>query len=331
MILSWRIDKPDSEEKPLKFKSFSRNKSNTQDITLIFVKFLTASAAFAEILESTNMSFIEVTVTASEEYAEILIAELGELGFDTFQETENGFQAYIEEDRFEEKALQEVLERYRFAGEFPYQTKSIAKQNWNEEWEKNFEPLLISEKVSVRADFHEKPEGVAYDIVITPKMSFGTGHHETTTLMIENQLTLDHVGKRILDMGCGTGILAIMAEQLGARQVLAVDIEDWTVENARENAERNNCATLEVRLGDASVLAGEAPFELILANINRNVLLEDMPVYSQLLLPNGPLVLSGFYTQDLPLLQERAAELGLAFESSRTKNNWVSAIFRKNS
>ncbi|WP_317125617.1 50S ribosomal protein L11 methyltransferase [Rufibacter immobilis] len=331
MILSWRIDKPDSEEKPLKFKSFSRNKSNTQDITLIFVKFLTASAAFAEILESTNMSFIEVTVTASEEYAEILIAELGELGFDTFQDTENGFQAYIEEDRFEEEALQEVLERYRFAGEFPYQTKSIAKQNWNEEWEKNFEPLLISDKVSVRADFHEKPEGVAYDIVITPKMSFGTGHHETTTLMIENQLTLDHVGKRILDMGCGTGILAIMAEQLGARQVLAVDIEDWTVENARENAERNNCATLEVRLGDASVLTGEAPFELILANINRNVLLEDMPVYSQLLLPNGPLVLSGFYTQDLPLLQERAAELGLAFESSRTKNNWVSAIFRKNS
>ncbi|RNI32638.1 50S ribosomal protein L11 methyltransferase [Rufibacter immobilis] len=277
------------------------------------------------------MSFIEVTVTASEEYAEILIAELGELGFDTFQDTENGFQAYIEEDRFEEEALQEVLERYRFAGEFPYQTKSIAKQNWNEEWEKNFEPLLISDKVSVRADFHEKPEGVAYDIVITPKMSFGTGHHETTTLMIENQLTLDHVGKRILDMGCGTGILAIMAEQLGARQVLAVDIEDWTVENARENAERNNCATLEVRLGDASVLTGEAPFELILANINRNVLLEDMPVYSQLLLPNGPLVLSGFYTQDLPLLQERAAELGLAFESSRTKNNWVSAIFRKNS
>ncbi|RNI23392.1 50S ribosomal protein L11 methyltransferase [Rufibacter latericius] len=275
------------------------------------------------------MSFIEVTVTASPEYAEILIAELGELGFDTFQDTDNGFQGYIEEERFSEDALQEVLERYSFAGEFPYQTKSIAKQNWNEEWEKNFEPLLIAEKVSVRADFHPKPEGIEYDIVITPKMSFGTGHHETTTLMIENQLTLDHAGKRVLDMGCGTGILAIMAEQLGARQVLAVDIEDWTVENARENAERNNCTTLEVRLGDAAVLQGEAPFDLILANINRNVLLEDMPVYSQLLLDGEPLVLSGFYTEDLPILQERAAELGLIFETSRNKNNWVSAIFRK--
>ncbi|MBC3540442.1 50S ribosomal protein L11 methyltransferase [Rufibacter sediminis] len=275
------------------------------------------------------MSFIEVTVTASPEYAEILIAELGELGFDTFQDTEEGFQGYIEEERFSEEALQEVLERYSFAGEFPYETKSIAKQNWNEEWEKNFEPLLIAEKVSVRADFHPKPEGIEYDIVITPKMSFGTGHHETTTLMIENQLTLDHTGKRVLDMGCGTGILAIMAEQLGARQVLAVDIEDWTVENARENAERNNCSTLEVRLGDATVLQGEAPFDLILANINRNVLLEDMPVYSQLLLPGEPLVLSGFYTEDLPILQERATTLGLIFETSRSKNNWVSAIFRK--
>jgi ribosomal protein L11 methyltransferase len=276
------------------------------------------------------MSFIEVTVTASPEYSEILIAELSELGFDIFQETDQGFQAYTEEDKFSEEALKELLARYSFAGEFPYQTKSIAKQNWNEEWEKNFEPLLIADKVSVRADFHPKPQGIAYDIVITPKMSFGTGHHETTTLMIENQLTLDHTGKRVLDMGCGTGILAIMAEQLGAREVLAVDIEDWTVENARENAERNNCQTLEARLGDASVLEGEAPFDLILANINRNVLLEDMPVYSKLLLPGGPLVLSGFYTEDLPILQEKATECGLTFQNSRSKNNWVSAIFLKN-
>ncbi|GAB2552336.1 50S ribosomal protein L11 methyltransferase [Rufibacter soli] len=277
------------------------------------------------------MSFIEVTITASPEYSEILIAEMSELGFDIFQETDQGFQAYTEEDKFSEEALKELLERYSFAGEFPYQTKSIAKQNWNEEWEKNFEPLLIADKVSVRADFHPKPEGIAYDIVITPKMSFGTGHHETTTLMIENQLTLDHTGKRVLDMGCGTGILAIMAEQLGAREVLAVDIEDWTVENARENAERNNCQTLEARLGDASVLEGEAPFDLILANINRNVLLEDMPVYSKLLLPGGPLVLSGFYTEDLSVLQEKATECGLTFQNSRSKNNWVSAIFLKNS
>ncbi|WP_066835393.1 50S ribosomal protein L11 methyltransferase [Rufibacter ruber] len=276
------------------------------------------------------MDFIEVTVTAAPDYADILIAELGELGFDTFQETDTGFQAYIYEDQFSEEAVQEVLERYKFAGAFPYEVKTIAKQNWNEEWEKNFEPLLISGQVSVRADFHPKPEGVTYDVVITPKMSFGTGHHETTTLMIENQLTLNHVGKRVLDMGCGTGILAIMAEQLGAQNVLAVDIEDWTVENAKENAARNGCSTLEVKLGDAAVLAAEAPFDLVLANINRNVLLEDMPEYSRLLLPQGPLVLSGFYTEDLPAIQAKAEEQGLAFESMRSKNNWVSAVFRKN-
>ncbi|GAA4311676.1 50S ribosomal protein L11 methyltransferase [Nibribacter koreensis] len=276
------------------------------------------------------MDYIEVTFTSSPDYTDILIAELGELGYDTFQETETGFQAYAPEDQFSEEALQEVVERYSFAGSFPYEVKRIAKQNWNEEWEKNFEALLISNQVSVRADFHPKPEGVKYDIVITPKMSFGTGHHETTTLMIENQLTINHVGTRVLDMGCGTGILAIMAEQLGAREVLAVDIEDWTVENAKENAERNACKTLDVRLGDASVLAGEAPFDIILANINRNVLLEDMPVYSELLKAQGPLVLSGFYTEDLPMLQEKAHECNLTFETSRTKNNWVSAIFRKN-
>jgi ribosomal protein L11 methyltransferase len=276
------------------------------------------------------MDYIEVTFTSSPDYTDILIAELGELGYDTFQETETGFQAYAPEDQFSEEALQEVVARYSFAGSFPYEVKRIAKQNWNEEWEKNFEPLLIGNQVSVRADFHPKPEGVQYDIVITPKMSFGTGHHETTTLMIENQLTINHVGTRVLDMGCGTGILAIMAEQLGAREVLAVDIEDWTVENAKENTERNACKTLEVRLGDASVLAGEAPFDIILANINRNVLLEDMPIYSELLKAQGPLVLSGFYTEDLPMLQEKAAACNLTFETSRNKNNWVSAIFRKN-
>jgi ribosomal protein L11 methyltransferase len=276
-----------------------------------------------------TMDYIEVTLTATPENAEMLIAELGELGYDTFQETEEGFQAYVTEELFSDDALQEVLERYSFAGEFPYEVKTIPKQNWNEEWEKNFEPLLISDKVSVRADFHPKPAGVEYDVVITPKMSFGTGHHETTTLMIENQLTLSHVGKRVLDMGCGTGILAILAEQLGANKVLAVDIEDWTVENAQENAARNGCKTLEVRLGDVGVLAGEAPFDLVLANINRNVLLEDIPVYSELLLPQCPLVLSGFYTQDLPVLQEKAAAHGLTLVSQRSKNNWVSAIFVK--
>ena len=178
----------------------------------------------------------------------------------------------------------------------------ITRQNWNAEWEKNFQPLLIAERVSVRAPFHPKPEGIEYDIVIMPRMSFGTGHHETTALMIENQLGVDHAGKRVLDMGCGTGILAIMAAQLGAREVLAVDVEPWTVENAADNAAENNCRNIECRLGGAEVLAGEAPFDLILANINRNVLLEDMHAYAALL-PSGSAysvqwLLSGGFSQD---------------------------------
>ncbi|MFD2248632.1 50S ribosomal protein L11 methyltransferase [Pontibacter ruber] len=274
------------------------------------------------------MDFIEVTINVNPDFADILIAELGELGFDAFVETENGFSAYIDEDKYAQDALEEVVNRYAGMAEVTYQTQKIARQNWNEEWERNFEPLFIGGQVSVRASFHEKPADAKYDIVINPKMSFGTGHHETTTLMIENQLTLDHQGKRVLDMGCGTGILAIMAGELGAKDIVGVEIEDWTVENARENAELNGYGSIDVRLGGAETIAGDKPYDIILANINRNVLLEDMPAYKAVLKPQGYLLLSGFYTEDLPIIQERAAELGLNYISHRVKNNWVSAIFR---
>jgi ribosomal protein L11 methyltransferase len=191
------------------------------------------------------MDFIEVAVKTSSDFSDILIAELAEAGYDTFQETEEGFCAYISEGHFSEKALLEVFDRYGDLTSLEHQVQKIERQNWNEEWEKNFEPLLIMEQVSVRASFHVKPEGVAYDVVINPKMSFGTGHHETTTLMVENQLLVPHKGLRVLDMGCGTGILAILACKLGASEVLAVDIEDWTVENARENAVLNECAGIK--------------------------------------------------------------------------------------
>ncbi|MFD2512694.1 50S ribosomal protein L11 methyltransferase [Pontibacter locisalis] len=276
------------------------------------------------------MDFIEVTLKVNADFADILTAELGELGFDAFVETKDGFSAYIDEDEYSEEELEAVLSRYADLVQVEYATQRIERQNWNEEWEKNFEPLFIGGKVSVRASFHEKPEAAKYDIVINPKMSFGTGHHETTTLMIENQLTLDHQGKRVLDMGCGTGILAIMAGELGASEIVAVEIEDWTVENARENAALNNYEAIDVRLGGAETIAGDQPYDIILANINRNVLLEDMPAYKAVLKPEGWLLLSGFYTEDLPMIQERAAELGLNYISHRVKNNWVSAIFKAN-
>ncbi|RDC66399.1 50S ribosomal protein L11 methyltransferase [Adhaeribacter pallidiroseus] len=275
------------------------------------------------------MDFIQVSITAPAELVDILTAELSQYGYDTFMETETGLEAYTTEDVFSEAYVTSVLERYNQGGQLTYETQKIEKQNWNAEWEKNFEPLLIGDVCSVRASFHPQPEHVQYDIIINPKMSFGTGHHETTTLMIENQLTVDHTNKRVLDMGCGTGILAIMACKLGAANIVAVDIEDWTVENARENAEVNNCAGIEVRLGDVQQIAADEPYDLVLANINRNVLLDDIPAYSQKLLPGGFLVISGFYTEDLELIQEKAQSADLEFTSVRTKNNWVSAVFSK--
>ena len=276
------------------------------------------------------MDFIEVTVQAPADLTDILTAELSQHGYDTFMETDTGLCAYITEDAFSPAALEEVLNKYRGEYPLPYGIQKIEKQNWNEEWEKNFEPLLIAGICSVRASFHPRPEGVAYDIVINPKMSFGTGHHETTTGMIENQLEIPHAGKRVLDMGCGTGILAILAAKLGAAEVVAVDIEDWTVENARENAVENNCSDIEVRHGDAEVIKNDQPYDIILANINRNVLLQDIPVYTKILVKGGALVLSGFYTEDLPLIKEKAEQSDLRMDTARTKNNWVSAIFYKN-
>lgn len=275
------------------------------------------------------MDFIQVTIAAPADLVDILTAELSQYGYDTFMETEDGLAAYTTEEVFSEADVEAVLARYNHNGAITYTTQRIEKQNWNEEWEKNFEPLLIGDVCSVRASFHPKPVHVSYDIVINPKMSFGTGHHETTTLMIENQLTINHRGKRVLDMGCGTGILAIMACKLGAGQIVAVDIEDWTVENARENAAINQCAGIEVRLGDVQQIATDAPYDIVLANINRNVLLDDIPAYAAKLLPGGPLVLSGFYTEDLDLIKDKALENGFTFTSMRTKNNWVSAVFTK--
>ena len=275
------------------------------------------------------MDFIELTVEAPRELADILVAELAEVGFDTFEDNDAGFCAYTTEEAFTPDAVAEIMSRYEGQGDLHFSHRTITRQNWNAEWEKNFQPLIIADRVSVRAPFHPEPAGIDYDIVIMPRMSFGTGHHETTALMLENQLGVDHRGLRVLDMGTGTGILAIMAEKLGARQVLAVDTEPWTVENARDNAAENNCHGIECRLGGVETLADEAPFDLILANINRNVLLEDMHEYARLLPAGRPILFSGFYEEDLPLLQAEAAKHGLRYLRHRTLRNWVSALFEK--
>jgi ribosomal protein L11 methyltransferase len=276
------------------------------------------------------MQFIEVKITANPELSELLIAELVEAGFDSFQETETGLDAYVEDSVFSETVLKEILQRYSQGEEIPYTVGLLENKNWNEEWEKNFPPVIIGEDCIVRASFHEPDKKYRYDIVINPKMSFGTGHHETTTMMIMNQLEIDHEGKTLMDAGSGTGILAILASKRGAQLVDAFDIEDWAFENLKENAILNGCSN--ILISQADIKKAElrvTQYDIILANINRNVLLEEMPEYAKRLKTSGKLVLSGFYKEDVPLLESRAAEFGLKKTSQKEKNNWASLVFIK--
>ncbi|HWZ21678.1 MAG TPA: 50S ribosomal protein L11 methyltransferase [Cytophagaceae bacterium] len=276
------------------------------------------------------MRFIEVKIIASSELSELLIAELVDVGYDSFQETDEGLDAYIEQSLFEEPKLKELLERYSPGGKIPYSFGLLDDKNWNEEWEKNFQPVIIGEDCIVRASFHIPETPYKYDIVINPKMSFGTGHHETTSMMIANQLEIDHKGKTVMDAGSGTGILAILATKLEASLVDAFDVEDWAFENLKENAILNGCSTILIGKGDVTkVELREKEYDIILANINRNVLLDEMPEYCKRLKSGGTLVLSGFYLNDVPVIEARTGTFGLKKVSSKDKNNWASLVFIK--
>lgn len=264
---------------------------------------------------------------------EILIAELSYLGFDSFVETEEGLQAYILKSEWKENVLEEVhiLQNPEF--KITYKQKEIAQVNWNEEWEKNFNPIQIGNACYVRAPFHE-PKEVAYDIVIEPKMSFGTGHHETTYMMLEYVLDAALAEDHVLDMGCGTSVLAILASKRGAKQVDAVDFDSWCYENSLENIQWNKRTNIEVYEGTVEILEKlseeENPkYDTILANINRNVLLEDIPTYVKHLKKGGELYVSGFYKEDLPLIQEKAAAANASFVDNKERNNWIAARFKK--
>lgn len=256
---------------------------------------------------------------------EILVAELGQVGFESFTEQEDGLVAYIQKPEWNETLLKEVQILNSKEVRFTYKTEEIEQVNWNEEWEKNFEPIVVENEVSIRAPFHESPN-LKYDIVIEPKMSFGTGHHETTYLMIRHLMDSDLTGKKVLDMGCGTGILAIFAEMKGAAAVDAIDIDPWCYENSLENVERNQCQKINVFEGEASMLKPGA-YDVVIANINRNILLTDMEVYARSLKPNGLIYLSGFYTEDIPQIREAAQKNGLNFVSELERNNWVALKF----
>ena len=275
------------------------------------------------------MNYIEYnfTVSPTEMGAEILMVELAEVGFDSFEDTPTGIKAYIPKDSWNEHILQDIYLLSNPEFTISYQITEIEQVNWNEEWEKNFSPIVVEDLCTVRANFHPVPN-TRYDIVITPKMSFGTGHHETTYMMLQQLLPLSLEGAKVLDMGCGTGILAIMAALRGARDITAIDIDPWCVENATENVQQNDCSFITIKEGDVSLIAGEQ-YNLILANINRNILLSDIPAYTQALLPLGLLLVSGFYVEDLPAIKEKCQKIGLTYLSHIERNRWVSAKFQR--
>ena len=254
--------------------------------------------------------------------SEILIAELGEKPFESFMETENGFSAFIQKKLWTKNLLNDIylLRSPEFV--ISHTIEEIDQVNWNEEWEKNFEPIDVDGKCHVRAPFHPK-SNANFDIIIEPKMSFGTGHHETTHMMIQHLLETDITNFKTLDMGCGTAILAILAEMKGAKPIDAIDIDNWCYQNSIENATRNNCIEIAVYEGDAALLKNKK-YDLIIANINRNILLNDMQQYVDCLNQKGILLLSGFYTEDIPFINESCTEKGLTFIKKIVKNNWTS-------
>ena len=271
---------------------------------------------------------VSITVSPLDPGRDIVVSELSEIGFEGFLETDEGVEAYIEESDLKINEMEEVFSRIRNAEfEIEYTTSQLEDKNWNEEWEKNFDPVEIKDLVRIRAPFHESKDGFKEEIIIMPKMSFGTGHHATTSLMSEYLMTTKVEGP-LLDMGSGTAVLAILAHKLGIRDIQAIDIDDWAFENAPENCQLNGIDDIEILQGDASLL-GEKKFNTVMANINRNVLLEDIPVYSSVLNKNGQLFVSGFYVEDLDRIKEVATRSGFTFNGNLTKDNWVSAQFIK--
>ena len=279
------------------------------------------------------MPYTKVTVILhpyNADASDILTSLMGDIDYESFVDTHNGFEAYIQSQHFSRERLDEL--QIPIEGiVFTYEVEEIADQNWNEEWEKNyFQPIVIDDQCVIRGPFHPEYPQIKHQIVIEPKMAFGTGHHETTGMMLKHILDTEMTGKRVLDMGCGTGILGILASMRGATDIVGIDIDQWSVDNTIENCELNAIKNMKVLLGDASTLTNMEPFDIILANINRNILLEDMVHYKKVLKSGGCLIMSGYYDEDLAMIIEKAKVNNLKFINNKEQNKWVAALFIAN-
>lgn len=285
------------------------------------------------------MRYIQLSITAhpsSEDVTDILSFYLGNIGYDSFVASENGLEAYIPQQDFSEQKLNEVLHSLAIEMndllkdvKVEYEFNLLEEKNWNKEWEKNyFKPLIVSDKCLVRSSFHSVDKQYDYEITIDPKMAFGTGHHQTTYLMLQEILKLDLKHRSVLDMGCGTAVLAILAAKMGATNVVAIDFDEWAYHNAKENVLLNNITDVTVRLGEVDLIQGEK-YDFIFANINRNVLLQDIQYYVKAMNKGATLIMSGFYLEDVPILKLECEKNNLSFQKTEQKDNWCAVVCLK--
>lgn len=275
------------------------------------------------------MYYTCLSVTCRPELSDVLMAMVSLAGFEGFLETDHGFEAFTENDRYDEDQLRSWLSIYEGSPDFGWEVTRVESRNWNEEWEKNFEPVVVEEQCYIRAAFHPAQSGYPLELVITPSMAFGTGHHATTYLMVKTQLGIDHKRKRVMDVGCGTGILAILASKLEAGSVEAFDVDPVSVSNTLANINQNHCANIRVQQGIIRDLSFDHGFDLVLANITKNVLKEDLPQYNTYLKPGGLLVISGFYEEDISELMHEAGRYGMESTGYDVRNRWAVMILKK--
>jgi ribosomal protein L11 methyltransferase len=281
------------------------------------------------------MVYIEVTFALSpwsETAQDVLTALAGDIGFESFVEEENKLKAYIQEKLYDKEAIHCIIDEFPIPDvTITYTAQEQEDKDWNEEWEKNFfQPIVIGNRCVIHSTFHKDIPQMEYDILINPQMSFGTGHHETTNLIVSRLLETELTGKCVLDMGCGTSILAILAAKRGASPITAIDIDDWCVSNSADNIRLNHIDCINVRLGDADVLRTERPtFDLIIANINRNILTTDMDAYAACMKPGSRIFLSGFYVDDIPVMKESLTKNGLTFIEHHENNHWAMVVAEK--